>query len=198
MAKDNSTLLILGALGVGGYFAYTQGMLDDLLIKIGIQPHGKPGTAAKQSTPPAPGKVADTAGITKQVAAQDPYIVPSAAAVGQAPAGYVMVHVQDKAVAPSGVIYLRADLLQKNLDAANAVIAALNTAGKVQYDALLGLSIQNPFTNPTPPTFIPATPLTAETLSLKDIKSIVGLSGLGEYQRHVYTRTGRYIPVRYA
>lgn len=187
MAKDNSTLLILGALGVGGYFAYTQGMLDDLLVKFGIQPHGKPGTTAKQNAPPALGKVADTAGIAKQVAAQDPYIIPSVASVSQPPTGYASIHVKDKSAAPVGVIYLRSDIAGKTLDAANQAIPVLNLQAKALWDGRLAINPDTAGAMPEPLPF-----LTLDTLSLNDLKSIVGLSGLGEYRRHVYTRTGRY------
>lgn len=187
MAKDNSTILIIGALGVGGYFAYTQGMLDPLLVKLGIQPHGTPTPSStpqnKTAAPPAPGAIADTAGITKQVAAQDPYIVPSAASVSQPPAGYVMVHVKDMKAAPAGVIYMRADIAQKNLDAANQAIPLLNLQAKAVWDTAVAMNPQTAGPMPTP---LPA--LTLATLSFNDLKSIVGLSGLGDYQRFLYTR----------
>lgn len=216
MAKDNSTLILVGALGVGGYFAYTQGMLDPILVKLGFQPHGTPtpsgGTTGGTSTggssgsssgtstggastgatavPPV-GAVVNAAGIAAQVAAKDPYIIPSPTAVGQSPSGYVMIHVQDKTAVPAGVIYLRADLVQKNLDIANNDIAALNLASKLLYDSQVAQNAISPFTNPPPSPFIPITPVTTDTISLKDLKSISGLSGLGDYRRHVFTRTGR-------
>ena len=207
MAKDSGTILLLGGLGVAAFGWY----------KGWFASFGFPGPAATPSTTitaaqlaamqqaaaaaasgsgsssgpsiPAVGTVVDAAGIAAQVAANDSYIVPSASAVSQAPTGYVMVGVADKSAAPAGVIYLRADIAKKNVDTANAAIDALNTAAQIQWEAQ---NAMNPGAFPAP---TPQQPITAQTLQLKDLKSIVGLSGLGDFQRYVFTRTGRVRPV---
>lgn len=148
MTRENphstGLIVMLGAAAVAIY-GYTQGWFTSLTTV----PVTTPATGATQTSNPitnpatqivnAPSSSVPPLGtivnngndIAAQAAAHLAYINPSAAAVSQAPSGYTMVHVSDMSAAPSGVIYLRNDIAQKDLATANAVINAANQVAQV-------------------------------------------------------------------
>lgn len=137
---------------------------------------GKPTStgAPVSSSVPALGTVVNTASdIAAQAGANLLYIVPGATMAGQAPAGYVLMAVTDRTAAPSGFVYLRADVANKFLNDSNGVIQQLNQL------------------NATNTGYIPQALLTIASLSntpsadLSGVKAAItagGLSGLGAFE----------------
>lgn len=161
MAKDNSTLLILGGVAAIG-FAWYKGMLAQFGIPgPGATPAAKPATGGgtppppQAPTPPALGTIVNQSGVLLQAAAKDPFIMPDAATFGLYAVtpldGYSAFSLTD---VPN--ILLRQDVYS----AANAKVGASGNA----------ISLQQ----------------------LKDLMKTGGMSGMGDYRRHVFTRTGRY------
>ena len=174
MAKDGlSTILLLGAVGVGGWYLYSSGMLASFGIGAPAAAAPPPptggGTTAPAATtvPPLGTTVTTAAQVLQQAAANDPYIIPDAPTFAMVqtalPNGYNWVNTSDK-----GGVLLRPDVYS----AVNAFIqarVARATGGSPQ-------SITN-----------------ASTPSLADIQGAMtnsGLSGLGDFMRHMSTRTG--------
>ena len=187
--EHSGTLLLLGAAAVGAYGWYA-GWFTSLMPVTTVapaapaQPSGttnpvlNPNTQivnAPSTAPPLGTIVTNANDQAAQVAANYTYIVPSAALVSQAPSGYAMVKVSNMAVAPAGVIYLRNDILQKDLATANAVINAANAATRATMQA-----------NQSANMFSPQPLLDASSFTLADLSS--GVSGLGASRR--YSRSG--------
>lgn len=180
MAKDSTgTLLLLGAAGVGVY-----GYMNGWFTQWGFGPGAVAVTpAAKQAAPagpaiPAFGTIVHSlSDVAAQAAAKDLYIIPDAATISQAPSGYTLVKCSDMTACPGGALYVRND-------AASALVATTNS--------VMGAVAQA--------TGVPATPVTLANLyqfpisDLSGLQSSIktaGLSGMGDFQRYVYSRTGR-------
>jgi hypothetical protein len=178
MAKDSmSTILILGAVGVAGWYAYSSGMLAQFgLAPAGAAPPAAPpppaptgGGAATPPAVPALGTpVTSAAQALAQVAANDAFILPdpvTAAALQSAlPGGYNWIQTSDK-----GIIFLRPD-----------VYAAASTLLTNRIQRAAGAS--------------PASQQAASQISLADIQTMMstqGLSGFDDFRRHMFMRTGR-------
>jgi hypothetical protein len=203
MASENSgsTILLLGAAAVAVY-GYTQGWFSKLFgttttsttqtaAQIAAaqaataQAAAAAAASAAQNSPILPplGTILNNAPqIALQVAAKDKYILPGPALYSAAspPAGYTAAidALASEVGGGSGGFYLRNDI-------AAAVLATVN--GLLQAQGLPGLTLGT------------LTQFPIESLStVNQIATSAGLSGLGDYQRHMYTRTGRYRPVRVA
>jgi len=198
MAKDSTTtILLLGAVGVGvwGYFqgwfaqwglapaasgALTAAQKAALAAAAAAQGAAAGTTTAAPAVTPVPAlgtTVTNANDVLRQVAANDAYILPDAATFaefqGALPGGYQTVTTSDK-----GQILLRPDVYA----AVQTLIA--NNVSRASAAGASAQSIQN-----------------ASQVSLANIQqtmSTAGLSGLGDYQRHVFSRTGRIRPVRVA
>lgn len=172
MAKDGlSTILLLGGVGAAAYWAYSQGYL----AQFGFAPAGAgppvpatSGTPAPSGPPPLGTPVTSAAAALQQVGANDAYILPDpatfAALQTALPGGYNWINTSDK-----GGVLLRPD-----------VYAAVNTFIQARVQRATGGSPQS-ITN-------------ASTPSLADIQGVMtqnGLTGLGDFRRHMFTRTGR-------
>lgn len=184
MAKGSSnTILLLGAAGVAVY-GYMQGWFDSILSSFGVSAAAAPVIAANKPAaapvvtpvPPLNTTVTNAADALRQVAANDAYVLPDAATFvsfqGALPGGYNTVTTTDK-----GQILLRPDVYA-------AVSGVLSNRVKRAADAgASATSIQN-----------------AGQTTLAEIQTMMstqGLSGLGDFQRHMGMRTGRVRPVRF-
>ena len=198
MARENgSTFLLLGAAAVA-FYGYTQGWFSSL---FGTTAAAATSTAAQQAAaaaaaaakgpvvPPVGTVLTNAADLAAQVAAKDPYILPGPALIGQAPAGYSLA--MDSMVgevggtgSAQGGFYVRNDVASALVALMNALQTATNVAtGGVSAPVTLETLYQYPIQN---------------LAQLKTVMSSAGLTGLGDYQRHMYTRTGRYRPARVA
>lgn len=190
MAKDSTgTFLLIGAAGLA-YYGYTQGWFSSLFgtstagsttltaaqlaaIQAAAGSLNPPPTASATPPPEVPAlgtTVTNANQALQQVAANDAYILPDAGTFATLqtalPAGYNVAQTTDK-----GGILLRSDvynalqtLIGNRVSKASAAGASLN-------------SLQN-----------------ASNVTLNDIQTMMstqGLSGLGDYRRHLYSRTGR-------
>lgn len=177
MAKDSTTtLLMLGAIGAAGYWAYSNGYFASFgLAPAGAAPTPAPtggGTPAASAPPPVPPlgtTVTSAAQVLQQVAANDAFVIPDATTFGlfqgAVPGGYGPITTTDR-----GQILLRPD-----------VLAAVNTAitNRIQKATSAGASAQS-IQN-------------AGLVSLADIQQMMtnaGLSGYQDIRRHMFTRTG--------
>jgi hypothetical protein len=181
-----STILLLGAAGVAiyGYFQNWFASFGFASTAAAATPAAPASTtpAASTASVPALGSVVHSAAdVAAQVAAKDPYILPDNSVISQAPVGYVLAANSTPAETgtTNGQFYLRSDVA----DAVVALINAVNTAAGRGASASLLTLYNFPIAN---------------LAQLKTIMSSKGLTGLGDYQRHMYTRTGRYRPVRVA
>jgi len=206
MAKDSTgTILLVGVAGVGvyGYFA---GWFNSILAQFGIAAPGAtpattslptqtvtpaqlaalqmaaqggaapmPGTTTAAAAVPALGTMVTTAAqAAQQAAANDPWIVFGGALIGTSPpANYQLFNTSDL-----GNIWVRNDIVT----AANAWLATQQAQANAACSAWA-------LTNPNTP--CPASVPSMTLAQLQQIKTGAGLSGLGDYQRHVYSRTGR-------
>lgn len=178
MANNSTGILLLGGAGLAIY-----GYLNNWFASMGFPyasavPVATPVTVATaaaappvSSGPPPLGTTVTTANdALAQVAANDAYIIPDAPTAAllrsATPAGYSWITTTDK-----GPILLRADVyapVQTNLTntinratAAGAALTSIQAAGQI---TLAGI---------------------------QQIMSTAGLSGLGDFKRHMFTRTGR-------
>lgn len=188
MARDLGPILLIGGIGVAVY-GYMNGWFNfgttTTTTTTGGVPPPAPGTPAgttqtntapaSSSTPPPLGTVVTTtAQANLQAAANDPYILPGSALQSVAPpAGYQFINTQDY-----GNIWARNDVAAAAINYQNAVAANVATANATVAQ-LQGLVVP-------PPT--PAPPFTLSML--QGIMKNSGLSGLGDYQRHLSTRMG--------
>lgn len=177
-SNSTGTIVLLGGVGVAIY-----GYMNNWFASMGFPyasavPVATPATVSKaaaappvSSGPPPLGTTVTTANdALTQVAANDPYIIPDAptAAVLQAatPSGYSWITTTDR-----GPILLRSDVygaVQTNLTntinraiAAGAALTSVQAAGQ---------------------TTLP---------QIQTAMSTNGLSGLGDFRRHMFSRTGR-------
>ena len=220
MAKDSSgTIILLGGLGVAAY-GYFAGWFNSILTQFGLPlPSGTAaatipttttvtaaqlaalqaaaaaqGAASNVGAPVGPAAISPTAGLAPlpalgtvlttsaqlagQVAAKDAYILPGPALISQAPAGYTLA--TDAAAAEvgggSGGFYLRNDVAAALLGVQNLLATA---AGQPP------LSLATLYTVPI-----------SNLAQLQTIMTAQGLSGhtrygMGDFARHMYSRTGR-------
>lgn len=184
MAKDNTIILL--AVGAAGVYAWYKGYLAQFGIPGPSSSSGTTLTAAQiaaiqqaqaaagtaSTTPSVPAlgtTVTNASDALKQAAANDAFIIPDAAtfSILQAapPAGYGWIMTTDK-----GGILLRPDVL-------SAVQTAItNRVNRAVSQGAAASSIQQ-----------------AGQVTLADIQQMMttsGLTGLGEYRRHIFTRTG--------
>ncbi len=187
MAKDSSTLLLIGGISVAGYFAYTRGMLNQILpanlqyvdpaVAAAAAAAAASSAAARAAAagtapvvPPLGTKVNSVADALAQIKAGDMFVIPDSATFvalqGVVPGGYKPIGTTDV-----GNIYLRPDVYDTVSQLIQGRLARATAAGA---DAA---SIQN-----------------AALTYMDEIKlriSGAGLSGLGDFRRHMLTRTGR-------
>lgn len=175
MAKDSTgTILLLGGLGVAVY-GYMNGWFNSFLggtsTVLAAATPATPTTPATPAARPVPvlgTTVTNSTDALAQISANDPYVIPDAATFASMqtvlPSGWASVQTTDK-----GGVFLRPDVygavqsvIQGRLArAAGAPVTSLQTA------ALTNLGeIQRAMTNQ-------------------------GLSGLGDFRRHMYARSGR-------
>lgn len=176
MAKDSTgTILLLGGAGLAAYGWYA-GWFANFLPATAASPAKTPaaGGGSSSAPPPVPPlgtTVTTAADALAQVAAKDPYILPTAPVYAQLiaalPAGYQVMTTTD-----AGGVLLRQDVYAAvSTDVANRISRAMSSGAS-------GASVQA------------AGLLTTE--QIKQVMSNQGLSGLGDYRRHLAARTGRY------
>lgn len=190
MAKESSgTFILLGVAAVGVY-GYLNGWFSGLLgttttaAAAAVPTPTSTTAAAPAASVPALGSVVHTAAdLAAQVAARDPYIFPDSSLIGQAPAGYVLA--KDATVSETGTVdgsfYLRADVAQAVLGVINLINAAASGGTGATQQTLATLYLA-PVSN---------------LAQIKTIMSSSGLSGFGDFQRHMAARTGRYQAARF-
>jgi hypothetical protein len=189
MAKGN-TILLLGIAGVG-YYGWTQGWFNSLMSSFGGSsspaplptptPTGQtsvnPAAVAQTPLPALGTKVTSSADALRQIAANDAYILSDPATFSQLqmtlPGGYGWVITTD-----NGGVLLRPDVYSAVQNVINNRVSRATSQGasvsSVQQAGLTNLGeIQQMMTNS-------------------------GLNGLGDYQRHIYQRTGMARPFRVA
>jgi hypothetical protein len=198
--------VVLGGIAIYGYF---QGWFASLglaptaaagAVATGGQAPAATaaGAVAKGGNPPAATAAAGAVGtpvssaaqLSAQIAAQDPYILPGPSLISSPPAGYSLAmdsnvtEAGGAAGTQQGQFYIRNDV-------ATALIAALNALG-TQENILAQAQGQ-------PASFVPVTLATlynypvSNLAQLQTIMSSAGLTGLGDFKRHMATRTGRWI-----
>lgn len=156
---SSGTIMLLGAAAVA-FYGYTQGWFAGLFGTA-----APVAAAAPTSTGPVVPKlgtvVTNAADLQAQVAANDPYILPSAAIQGSAPAGYTTATnaKASETGAPNGQFYLRNDV-------ASALLPVIGQG------ATLGTLYQFPVAN------------------LADVMAIMTSKGLSGYtfQRYMQSR----------
>lgn len=175
MAKDTSMILLLGAAGVGGYLWYTGKLAQFGLPGFSSStptpaPGPNPTPSGPPPVPPLGTTVTNANDALRQAAANDAYIIPDAATFSvlqsAPPSGYGWITTTDK-----GGILLRPDVL------AAVQTAITNRVNRATSQGAAASSIQ-----------------AAGQVTLADIQSMmsnVGLSGFGDFRRHMFTRTGR-------
>lgn len=183
MAKDSSgTIILLGAAAVGVY-GYLNGWFTGLFGTTAAAvaapvptPVVVPTATAPTPVPPLGTTVTNVSDALRQVAANDAYILPDAATFATLqtalPGGYNWIMTTDK-----GGILLRPDVYAAVQTSISGLLARATAAGAATS------SLQ-----------------AAGQVSLAQIQSIMasgGLSGFGDFQRHMASRTGRYRAARF-